>query len=63
VLLTLLRWGDRRRAERPPVVFEHTCGETFEAMVACRACGEKVEPGSLTPHFTVEGWNETGRAG
>ena len=27
VLLTLLGWGDRHLADRPPVVFEHTCGD------------------------------------
>jgi DNA-binding HxlR family transcriptional regulator len=63
VLLTLLSWGDRHLAEHPPLVFEHTCGADFEATVACRACGEKVEPGSLTPHFMVEGWSESGRVG
>lgn len=63
VLLTLLRWGDRHLAERPPVVFEHTCGKDFEAVVVCRACGEKVEPGSLTPRFNAEGWNAKGRTG
>jgi DNA-binding HxlR family transcriptional regulator len=62
VLLTLLSWGDRHLADRPPLIFEHTCGDDFEAMVVCRACGGEVVPGSLDPHFQVEGWTQAGRA-
>jgi DNA-binding HxlR family transcriptional regulator len=61
VLLTLLSWGDRHLTDRPPLIFEHTCGDDFEAMVVCRACGGEVVPGSLDPHFQVEGWTQAGR--
>src|ERR1700740_1912036 len=44
-VVTMLReWGDPHLATEsgPPLVFEHTCGAVFHAVVACEACGEKV---------------------
>ncbi|HEY0542504.1 MAG TPA: helix-turn-helix domain-containing protein [Actinoallomurus sp.] len=61
VLLTLMAWGDRHLSDRPPVVFEHSCGADLDPMVVCRACGEKVGPHSLTPRFQAEGWTRTGQ--
>jgi DNA-binding HxlR family transcriptional regulator len=61
VLLTLLRWGDRHLADRPPLVFEHSCGADFEARVVCRGCGGDVPPDSLTARFEIEGWDAAGQ--
>jgi DNA-binding HxlR family transcriptional regulator len=61
VLLTLLRWGDRYLADRPPVVFEHSCGADFEAKVVCRSCGGDVPSTSLTPRFQAEDWEAAGQ--
>ncbi|MCW2864396.1 MAG: HxlR family transcriptional regulator [Actinoallomurus sp.] len=61
VLLTLMAWGDRHLSDRPPVVFEHSCGADLDPMVVCRDCGEKVGPRSLTPRFQAEGWARTGQ--
>jgi DNA-binding HxlR family transcriptional regulator len=62
VLLTLANWGDRHLSERPPVIFEHSCGADFDAAVVCRACGGEVSPDSLVgARFQVEGWGPAGR--
>jgi DNA-binding HxlR family transcriptional regulator len=48
ILLALKEWGDRhcnRGAE--PVIFEHTCGAEFHAVVTCEACDEPVRDGEL----------------
>lgn len=60
VLLLLARWGDRHLAERPPVVFEHTCGAELDPAVVCRECGEEVRTGSLAARFQVAGWGAAG---
>jgi DNA-binding HxlR family transcriptional regulator len=62
VLLTLMAWGDRHLSDRPPVVFEHSCGADLDPAVVCRACGETVAPRSLEPRFQVDGWSRTGQA-
>jgi DNA-binding HxlR family transcriptional regulator len=51
VLHTLRRWGDRHLADRPPVVFEHSCGADFDPVVVCAGCGEEVGPRSLKARF------------
>jgi DNA-binding HxlR family transcriptional regulator len=61
VLFTLMAWGDRHLSDRPPVVFEHSCGADFDPTVVCGACGEKIGPHSLDPRFEDEGWGRTGR--
>jgi DNA-binding HxlR family transcriptional regulator len=61
VLLLLLRWGDRHLVDLPPVVFEHTCGNDLDPMVACRECGQEVKPGSLTPRFQEPDPTEVGQ--
>lgn len=63
VLLTLLGWGDRHLAERPPLVFEHSCGADFEAKVVCRSCGGDAAPGSMTARIQAEGWTAAGQVG
>ncbi|MBC6463597.1 winged helix-turn-helix transcriptional regulator [Actinomadura sp. HBU206391] len=60
VLLTLLRWGDRHLADRPPVVFEHSCGADLDPVVVCRHCAAEAAPASLTPRFQAQGWNAAG---
>ncbi|MER6951539.1 helix-turn-helix domain-containing protein [Nonomuraea sp. NPDC000554] len=60
VLHLLRQWGDRHLADRPPVVFEHACGDTLDAEVVCRSCGEQVAPGSLSARFQVPGWGVAG---
>ncbi|NGN91433.1 helix-turn-helix transcriptional regulator [Nocardioides sp. KC13] len=50
VLLTLKRWGsDHARPGADPAPFVHSCGEEFVAHVHCRACGEPLAAGGLTP--------------
>ena len=49
VLLALKEWGDRHcNPGSEPVVFEHSCGETFHPETVCCACGGHVAPGELT---------------
>ncbi|MDJ0347623.1 helix-turn-helix domain-containing protein [Streptomyces sp. H10-C2] len=60
VLHTLRQWGDEHLADRPPVVFEHSCGSDLDAVVVCRNCGAEPRPASLTPRFQVEGWSSKG---
>ena len=60
VLITLMAWGDKHLAGRSPVVFEHSCGADFEPVMTCRACGQEVGHGELTPHYDAAGWNEDG---
>lgn len=52
VLLTLREWGNQwgdgdTSAEVPAVRFAHACGAELHVEVACAACGETVEDGSL----------------
>jgi DNA-binding HxlR family transcriptional regulator len=63
VLLMLANWGDRHLSERPPVIFEHSCGADFDPAVVCRACGEEVAPDSLKARFQVAGWGPAGQLG
>ncbi|MFD1934442.1 MULTISPECIES: winged helix-turn-helix transcriptional regulator [Nonomuraea] len=60
VLHLLRQWGDRHLVEAPPVVFEHSCGASLDAVVTCASCGEAVRPGGQTAHFQVEGWGLAG---
>jgi DNA-binding HxlR family transcriptional regulator len=49
ILLALKEWGDQHcNSGQEPVVFEHTCGETFHPVTVCSACGEAVHAGELT---------------
>ncbi|MFI6597235.1 winged helix-turn-helix transcriptional regulator [Nonomuraea sp. NPDC050536] len=47
VLHVLRQWGDRHLVDRPPVVFEHSCGSIMDPAVVCRSCGHTVAEGSL----------------
>jgi DNA-binding HxlR family transcriptional regulator len=48
ILLALKEWGDRHcNPGAEPVIFEHTCGAEFHAVVTCGACGERVRDGEL----------------
>ncbi|WP_433256827.1 winged helix-turn-helix transcriptional regulator [Streptosporangium sp. CA-135522] len=60
VLLMLMSWGDRHLADRPPVVFQHSCGAPLDPVVVCRACGEEPTETSLTARFQIPGWNAAG---
>jgi DNA-binding HxlR family transcriptional regulator len=61
VLLMLKEWGDKHLAETPPLVWEHDCGaDLVEPQVCCRACGEELRRGSVTPHYRAPGWSLTG---
>jgi DNA-binding HxlR family transcriptional regulator len=60
VLLLLKEWGDKHLAETPPLVWEHDCGADVEAQICCRACGEELRRGSLTPHYQAPGWSVAG---
>lgn len=50
VMIALTAWGDRWRApaEGPPIRFEHH-GHEVRAEVTCAECGEKADPGEITP--------------
>ncbi|MDQ1695816.1 MAG: hypothetical protein QOJ03_1169 [Frankiaceae bacterium] len=49
VIMALKQWGDDHVMDAPlPLVWEHTCGKTFRARTHCEACGEPVDPRSLT---------------
>lgn len=51
IITTLRDWGDDHLVvdpAGPPLAFEHACGEVFHAVLACEACGELAEPGTLT---------------
>ena len=49
ILLALKEWGDRHcNPGAEPVIFRHTCGAEFHALVTCEACGEPVGEGDLT---------------
>src|SRR5215212_4216522 len=59
-LLMLMSWGDRRRADHRPVVFQHSCGADLQPVVVCRACGHEASSRSLTPRFTDRDWTTSG---
>jgi DNA-binding HxlR family transcriptional regulator len=49
VIQALRQWGDDHvTVGPPPVVFEHDCGHELIAVMHCKACGQSVEPGSVT---------------
>lgn len=50
VVATMREFGDRHLAGEsgPPMKFEHSCGEEYHAVVACRACGQVVRRGEIT---------------
>jgi DNA-binding HxlR family transcriptional regulator len=49
ILLALKEWGDRHcNPGAEPVIFRHTCGAEFHAVVTCEACGEPIREGDLT---------------
>jgi len=49
ILLSLMEWGDRHcNPGAEPVIFEHTCGAEFHAVVVCAVCGERIGEGQLT---------------
>ncbi|MBT2505774.1 helix-turn-helix transcriptional regulator [Streptomyces sp. ISL-98] len=60
VLLTLMAWGDRHLADKPPVDLEHSCGARLTPVVTCATCGDKVEHDALTPHVRAPGWTPAG---
>jgi DNA-binding HxlR family transcriptional regulator len=55
IVATMREFGDRHLAGEsgPPMRFEHTCGEEYHAVVACRACGHVVRRGEVTRVETV----------
>ena len=55
IVATMREFGDRHLAGEsgPPMRFEHTCGEEYHAVVACRACGHVVRRGEVTRIETV----------
>lgn len=50
IVATMREFGDRHLAGEsgPPMRFEHTCGEEYHAVLACRACGQVVRRGEIT---------------
>ena len=50
IVATMREFGDRHLAGEsgPPMRFEHTCGEEYHAVLACRACGQVVRRGEVT---------------
>lgn len=49
VMMALKHWGDVHvMHEHLPPVLEHSCGAVFEPRTHCAACGEPVEPRTLT---------------
>lgn len=50
IVATMREFGDRHLSGEsgPPMRFEHTCGEEYHAVIACRACGQVVRRGEIT---------------
>jgi DNA-binding HxlR family transcriptional regulator len=50
IVTTMREFGDRHLAGEsgPPMRFEHTCGEEYHAVLACKACGQVVRSGEIT---------------
>lgn len=50
IVTTMREFGDRHLAgdEGPPMRFEHSCGDEFHAVMACKACGQVVRRGEVT---------------
>jgi len=51
VLISLLRWGDQHLAgaDGPPLVLEHRGDHRLVPYLACRACGDDVDPRQVRP--------------
>ncbi len=50
VLLTLMKWGDRHlNPDDPPMVLQHSCGQTLEPEVVCAHCGGPARRGLHSP--------------
>jgi DNA-binding HxlR family transcriptional regulator len=49
IVATMREFGDRHLAGEagPPMVFRHTCGDEYHAVVACKACGQVVRSGEV----------------
>jgi DNA-binding HxlR family transcriptional regulator len=50
VILTIVHWGDMHMSDETgrPLLHRHTaCGEVFDPVVVCSACGEPVTPQSV----------------
>ncbi|GIH91637.1 winged helix-turn-helix transcriptional regulator [Planobispora siamensis] len=60
VLQLLQRWGDRHLADRPPVVFEHSCGEVLDPVVTCRSCERPVAPDDVRVRSAIPEWDAAG---
>ena len=50
IVAMMREFGDRHLAGEsgPPMRFEHSCGEEYHAVVACKACGQVVRRGEVT---------------
>jgi len=49
VIWALMDWGNKHVMDEPlPSVWEHSCGEVFEPRTHCAACGDPVDPRTLT---------------
>jgi DNA-binding HxlR family transcriptional regulator len=50
IIAAMREFGDRHLAGEsgPPMRFEHICGEEFNAVLACKACGQVVRRGEVT---------------
>src|SRR5690606_1711669 len=51
IVVMMREFGDRHLADEsgPPLTFQHTCGAEYHAVLACRACGQVVRRGEVTP--------------
>ncbi|TWT13511.1 helix-turn-helix domain-containing protein [Reyranella sp. CPCC 100927] len=53
VMMAIVHWGDVHRAGRRgrPLVHEHkTCGNQFDPVTVCSACGEPIDPREVHAH-------------
>lgn len=46
VMLSIVHWGDVHLSGRKgrPVLHEHSCGQVFDPVTACSACGDTIDP-------------------
>ncbi len=54
VLMTLAQWGNEWADDGngPPVEYVHRrCGEVMQPTMSCSACGERLQPGEVTPRI------------
>jgi DNA-binding HxlR family transcriptional regulator len=52
VILAMTAWGDRwvfGEAERPLLFRHDSCGADTSPVLTCSSCGERLQPGELTP--------------